>query len=69
MITQGEPKKLSVQGAPFRCTACRHERFWRRRVRLDLWNAEEGIDFANVAVSAFVCERCGYVHQFMDPKS
>ncbi len=62
-----EPERFEVEGTPLICQICDHDLFWHRRSQLNTAAATFfGMDWANRRADCFVCDRCHYVHWFLD---
>lgn len=59
---------IEIQGRALRCHVCSHDLFWEHELHFatpltSLLDVEEWKRVAQCAV----CERCGYVHMFIEP--
>jgi predicted nucleic-acid-binding Zn-ribbon protein len=54
-------------GEQLRCLVCAHDRFRQREILLNTSGATFfNVEWANKSGMGAVCERCGYVHTFLD---
>ena len=62
------PQSVQVAGLELRCRICQHGEFWQREAQMNTAVATFfNFDWANRTATCYVCERCGYVHWFLDP--
>ena len=58
---------VTIGRTPFRCQVCSCELFFDREVKLNTTGAELfDLGWANQSATGLVCERCGYVHLFLN---
>jgi hypothetical protein len=58
---------VDVLGEPLECHVCKHDRFRRRRAQLNTAVCSFfNLDWANKSATCVVCDRCGYIHWFLE---
>ena len=61
-----EPETATVDGKPFNCLVCHHDKFQQREAQLHTMLATLfGLDWANQNATCLVCDNCGYIHWFL----
>lgn len=58
-----KPVGVEIRGNVLYCVICRHDRFWRRHIRLDPAELFHS-DWFDPTVVAYTCDNCGYIHWF-----
>jgi hypothetical protein len=60
-------EEVHIGTVKLRCNVCGHDLFWQRRAQLNTAVATFlNFDWANRSATCFVCDRCGYVHWFLE---
>lgn len=67
MSNKKEIREYHIAGSKLVCTICNSSLFWTREtlmntVGMSLMN----LDWANKRATNFVCDKCGYVHWFLE---
>ncbi len=58
-----------VAGEKLCCLVCDNQKFFRRNAQLNTAMATFfNFDWANKSALCLICDQCGYIHWFMDPK-
>lgn len=66
-MTDPTGSTVTVAGRPLSCVVCGADRFTRREVMLNTTALTFfGLDWLDRAGTGVVCERCGYLHTFVD---
>lgn len=66
LFGKDEPESMTLREKPFRCQACGHDMFYRRRAQLHSGVATFfGLEWAGSTCTCVICSECGYVHWFL----
>ena len=66
-MTESTGSALTVAGHPLRCVVCGADRFTYREVKLNTTGLTFfDLDWLNRSGTGAICERCGYLHTFVD---
>ncbi len=70
LFDKKEPVHFTLRtGEPLRCLVCGGDRFLLRKAQLNTAVASFfDFDWANPSADCAVCDRCGHVHWFLEPK-
>ena len=64
------PEKKEIFGKEMTCLICGHNSFFERKAQLNTRLASFfDFDFANKSGTCIVCEKCGYIHWFLEKKA
>lgn len=57
-----------VQGIQLRCYVCSHDLFWAKQIQLHTpFMTFLNLDAWNRVADCAICQKCGYIHWFLDP--
>lgn len=61
-----EAQSIKVFDTVLKCQICGYDKFWHRETLMNTAGATFlGFDWANKAADNYVCDKCGYVHWFL----
>lgn len=64
-----KPVLATVLGRAFKCLVCGGKAFWARNIKMNSTGGELlGLAWADESAQGLICDKCGYVHQFAEPK-
>lgn len=64
------PKKIQKAGADLHCQICQHDQFLTQRIQLNTTGLTFfDLDWLNESAACYVCDRCGYIHWFVEKYS
>jgi len=62
-------QEQEILGKKMECPVCGHNRFWTRETLMNTPGLTFlGVEWANRKAQNYICEQCGYVFWFMQPK-
>ena len=66
LFGQDEPETATIQGRPFKCQVCAHDRFWPKEAVMHSAAASVmNVEWASPHATLLICSACGYVHWFL----
>jgi predicted nucleic-acid-binding Zn-ribbon protein len=67
----GRNKEVKIHrkqnGEKMKCLMCEHDQFWVRKTLMNTVGFSFfNLDWANKSATNYVCDKCGYVHWFLE---